>query len=188
MGGLRHARPRRLRAARDGALGRRRASPRRSHVARRHRRRPRARRRRRSAGSTLASARAASAWDLAGLAADYRRFLLRFGSVIDRFRAGRQGRARSRAGVHRAHAADPRLPPRAAARSAAAGRAAAARLARRRGVRALPRLLSAHPPRGRTAPAGDARRTPAGACRRRPPTSIAASAGLADEFSDRVRP
>ncbi len=26
------------------------------------------------------------AWDLAGLAADYRRFLLRFGSVIERFR------------------------------------------------------------------------------------------------------
>ena len=34
---------------------------------------------------TLASA-AQRAWDLAGLAADYRRFLQRFGSVIERFR------------------------------------------------------------------------------------------------------
>ena len=36
-------------------------------------------------GRTLAAV-APHAWDLAGLAADYRRFLLRFGSVIDRFR------------------------------------------------------------------------------------------------------
>ena len=36
-------------------------------------------------GQTLASA-APKAWDLAGLAAHYRAFLLRFGSVIDRFR------------------------------------------------------------------------------------------------------
>ena len=36
-------------------------------------------------GQTLASV-AARAWDLAGLAADYRRFMLRFGSVIERFR------------------------------------------------------------------------------------------------------
>jgi phenylacetic acid degradation operon negative regulatory protein len=36
-------------------------------------------------GQTLASA-AARAWDLAGLASDYRRFMLRFGSVIERFR------------------------------------------------------------------------------------------------------
>ncbi len=36
-------------------------------------------------GQTLASI-ATRAWDLAGLAADYRRFMLRFGSVIDRFR------------------------------------------------------------------------------------------------------
>ena len=37
-----------------------------------------------------------------------------------------------------------------------AGRAAAARLARRRGLRAVPRLLPAHAPRRRTASAGDA--------------------------------
>jgi len=36
-------------------------------------------------GQTLASA-VPRTWDLAGLAADYRRFLLRFGGVIDRFR------------------------------------------------------------------------------------------------------
>jgi len=36
-------------------------------------------------GQTLASA-VSRAWDLASLAADYRRFLLRFGSVIERFR------------------------------------------------------------------------------------------------------
>jgi phenylacetic acid degradation operon negative regulatory protein len=36
-------------------------------------------------GQSLAAV-AAHAWDLAGLAAHYRRFLLRFGSVIDRFR------------------------------------------------------------------------------------------------------
>jgi phenylacetic acid degradation operon negative regulatory protein len=33
----------------------------------------------------------ATAWDLTLLAADYRRFLLRFGAVIDRFRATRDG-------------------------------------------------------------------------------------------------
>jgi phenylacetic acid degradation operon negative regulatory protein len=33
----------------------------------------------------------ATAWDLTLLAADYRRFLLRFGAVIDRFRATREG-------------------------------------------------------------------------------------------------
>ena len=36
-------------------------------------------------GSTLASA-VSRAWDLAGVAADYRRFLARFGRVIQRFR------------------------------------------------------------------------------------------------------
>jgi len=40
-------------------------------------------------GQTLASV-AGRAWDLAGLAADYRRFMLRFGSVIDRFRVAGQ--------------------------------------------------------------------------------------------------
>jgi phenylacetic acid degradation operon negative regulatory protein len=40
-------------------------------------------------GQTLAAV-ASNAWDLAGLAAHYRRFLLRFGSVIDRFRLGGQ--------------------------------------------------------------------------------------------------
>ncbi len=42
-------------------------------------------------GRTLASV-GSQAWDLAGLAAGYRRFLLRFGSVIERFRmAGQSG-------------------------------------------------------------------------------------------------
>jgi phenylacetic acid degradation operon negative regulatory protein len=40
-------------------------------------------------GQTLASV-ASRAWDRAGLAADYRRFMLRFGSVIDRFRVAGQ--------------------------------------------------------------------------------------------------
>jgi len=40
-------------------------------------------------GQTLVTV-APKAWDLAGLAAHYRRFLLRFGSVIDRFRLGGQ--------------------------------------------------------------------------------------------------
>jgi phenylacetic acid degradation operon negative regulatory protein len=40
-------------------------------------------------GHTLADV-APEAWDLAGLAAHYRRFLLRFGSVIDRFRLAGQ--------------------------------------------------------------------------------------------------
>ena len=40
-------------------------------------------------GQTLASV-TSRAWDLAGLAADYRRFMLRFGSVIDRFRVAGQ--------------------------------------------------------------------------------------------------
>lgn len=40
-------------------------------------------------GTSLASA-VARAWDLAGLAADYRRFLHRFGAVIERFRQGRE--------------------------------------------------------------------------------------------------
>jgi phenylacetic acid degradation operon negative regulatory protein len=37
------------------------------------------------------AATVAEAWDLATLAADYRRFLKRFGAVIDRFRATREG-------------------------------------------------------------------------------------------------
>jgi len=37
------------------------------------------------------TAAVATAWDLSMLAADYRRFLQRFGSVIDRFRATREG-------------------------------------------------------------------------------------------------
>jgi phenylacetic acid degradation operon negative regulatory protein len=41
-------------------------------------------------GQTLASI-APRAWDFAGLAADYRRFLLRFGRVIDRFRVAGEG-------------------------------------------------------------------------------------------------
>ena len=80
------------------------------------------------------------------LAADYRRFLQRFGAVIERFRAPRPN-ARPGAMLRRAHAADPRVPPRAAARSAAARRAAAARLAGRRRLRAVPRFLPAHAPR-----------------------------------------
>ena len=71
-------------------------------------------------GASLA-ARAAQAWDLRGLAADYRRFLRRFGAR-HRALSRRRRRARSAAMLRRAHAADPRLPPRAAARSAAARR------------------------------------------------------------------
>ena len=82
---------------------------------------------------------------------------------------GGQGDARSRAGLHRAHAVDPRLSPRAAARSAAARHAAAARLARRRSLRAVPRLLSADASRGRAASHGHAQnaaRPPAAGIRR----------------------
>ena len=56
-------------------------------------------------------------------------------------------RPRSGAVLHRAHAADPRISPRAAARPAAAGGAAAARLARRAAYASVARLLPAHAPR-----------------------------------------
>ncbi len=98
-------------------------------------------------GRSLAQA-VPQAWNLAHVSADYRRFLRRFGAVIDRFRARRRRRARSGTMFHRAHVVDSRLPARSPSRSATARGAVAARLARRGRVCALPRLLSAQ----RTAP------------------------------------
>ena len=67
-------------------------------------------------------------WSLAALAGDYRRFLARFGGVAVAFA---QGAADARAGVRRPHAARPRVPARAPARSAASARRAGRRLAGR---------------------------------------------------------
>ena len=120
LGRLRRAGAGRLRPPVAGAVGR--AAHRRRRSGSPHRRR----RTRAVDDETLGGSRSrpqcSRAWDLAGVAADYRRFLARFGSVIQRFR--RPTRRRTiRSNLHRPHAADPRLSPRAAARPATAGRA-----------------------------------------------------------------
>ena len=90
-------------------------------------------------GARPLAAAADHAWDLGALAA---RLPAVPAALRRRHRAlPRRRRPRPRTVLRRAHAADPRVSPRAAARPAAARRAASARLAGRRGVRAVPRLL-----------------------------------------------
>ena len=96
-------------------------------------------------GRSLASA-VPQAWELAAVAADYRRFLQRFGAVIDRFRvAGPAAHDPAQCFIvrtlliheyRRVLLRDPQLP----------ADAASARLAGRRRVCAVPRLLPPHPP------------------------------------------
>ncbi len=177
LGGLRHDCARRLRAARDGRLGRpahRRGAARGAP----HRRRPGARRRdagradaRGHCAEGMGSRRACRA--LSPVPAAVRQ---RHRSLSPRG----PDRPRSAAGLRGAHAADPRLSPRAAARSTIAGHAAAARLARGGSVRTVPRLLPPHSSRRRTASAGDAAGCPAARCLPPPLRSITASAGSAE--------
>ena len=91
------------------------------------------------AGLSTLAARAETVYALSALAGDYRRFLARFSGVARAFR--------ERSGPDPAQAfaitdpPRPRLPARAAARSAASARSAAARLARRGRLHAVPRFL-----------------------------------------------
>ena len=120
------------------------------------------------------------AWDLAGLAADYRRFLLRFGSVIERFRvAGQAAHDPAQAFIVRTlliHAyrrvllRDPQLP---AALLPLDWPGAAAYALCRDFYRLTHRAAERH----LLATLEDAR----GACRRRRPRSTAASAGWPGE-------
>ena len=80
-------------------------------------------------------------WDLEDLGKRYRRFVQRFERVLAALRE--PARARAARLLHRAHAADPRVPPVASARSAVAGTAAASRLAGSAGRDAVPRDLCA---------------------------------------------